>query len=578
MPENSQGEPPKRRPGGDPLTRASEAARRALEARADADGSNNSRDAKDETGATAVIKAGTEGGDRTDQVGSSGVPSSAAGAGQRGQAAGFETVGSASSGNSAIPLPARGERELTKADSAAAVVRGNQEAVRSGGSAGGGGGLTTVERTAWEKRPYPKWWLVAPSAAAIVGLVGWQMNGVRSNSEDELQDRAALALRAKFPKAKLRFHGRDAMISGITATDRRAAHDLVRNVEGVRNVREKVSLSSASVSSRPSATTDAETAAAAAASVDSAPSSDATSSSNSRPSTSTKVAVAAVPTSKAAVPTSKAAATTTKAATTTTEAATTTKAATTTAAATTTTAAATTTKAATTTTAAATTTTAAATTTTAAATTTTAAASTTTAAATTTKATTATTRTTTTSAATSTSQAASSTLDIEPAPEPIVTAPDATATTTSSTPDATSTTTSTTAATESASPATAVDVAEAPVVPLEFGTGSCDLSIEAVAGLDQIVAYLTANPTVRVDISGHADSRGTRIANLNYSTCRADAVRNALVKRGIGSDRLNAAGFGSRKPIASNATADGRDRNRRVDLKYLGQRAVTYTG
>jgi outer membrane protein OmpA-like peptidoglycan-associated protein len=116
------------------------------------------------------------------------------------------------------------------------------------------------------------------------------------------------------------------------------------------------------------------------------------------------------------------------------------------------------------------------------------------------------------------------------------------------------------------------------VVPLEFGTGSCDLSIDALAGLEKIAAYLTANPTVRVDISGHADSRGTRIANLNYSTCRADAVRNALVKRGIGSDRLDAAGFGSRKPIASNATADGRDRNRRVDLKYLGQRAVTYTG
>jgi OmpA-OmpF porin, OOP family len=121
-------------------------------------------------------------------------------------------------------------------------------------------------------------------------------------------------------------------------------------------------------------------------------------------------------------------------------------------------------------------------------------------------------------------------------------------------------------------------LAEAPFVPLEFGSGSCELSGTATAGLDDVVAFLKANPKVKLNITGHADSRGSRIANLNYSTCRADAVRNILVGGGIKADRLVSVGVGARSPIASNTTVDGRDRNRRVDLRYVGAKGVNYTG
>jgi len=69
-----------------------------------------------------------------------------------------------------------------------------------------------------------------------------------------------------------------------------------------------------------------------------------------------------------------------------------------------------------------------------------------------------------------------------------------------------------------------------------------------------------------VVIVGHSDNQGTLDANLALSQRRAEAVRDALVSRGVAAERLDARGVGFLAPVASNATEEGRARNRRVEL------------
>ncbi|MEM7663496.1 MAG: OmpA family protein [Pseudomonadota bacterium] len=72
-----------------------------------------------------------------------------------------------------------------------------------------------------------------------------------------------------------------------------------------------------------------------------------------------------------------------------------------------------------------------------------------------------------------------------------------------------------------------------------------------------------------LQISGHTDNQGSDIINETLSQQRADAVRRALIRRGVPSRRLTAEGFGSRVPIASNFTEAGRAQNRRIEIKVL---------
>lgn len=96
--------------------------------------------------------------------------------------------------------------------------------------------------------------------------------------------------------------------------------------------------------------------------------------------------------------------------------------------------------------------------------------------------------------------------------------------------------------------------------------------------LDGVVAFLDAHPEARVRVRGYSDATGTRVANLAISACRADAVRAALVAKGVAADRLSARGFGARHPVASNATAKGRAANRRVEITFIGGPQIAYTG
>ncbi len=85
--------------------------------------------------------------------------------------------------------------------------------------------------------------------------------------------------------------------------------------------------------------------------------------------------------------------------------------------------------------------------------------------------------------------------------------------------------------------------------------------------LDEAVQILkTEEPSAAVIVEGHTDSVGSEAYNMKLSHRRADAVRSYLVRDGIAANRIQTEGFGKTRPVASNATADGRAQNRRVEL------------
>lgn len=73
-------------------------------------------------------------------------------------------------------------------------------------------------------------------------------------------------------------------------------------------------------------------------------------------------------------------------------------------------------------------------------------------------------------------------------------------------------------------------------------------------------------PDVRISVTGHTDSSGSAARNRQLSAYRADAVRAYLISLGVEANRVTARGAGSSEPLASNASAAGRERNRRIEI------------
>ena len=110
----------------------------------------------------------------------------------------------------------------------------------AGGSSSGGGEIRTTTNTVndvqWNRRK--AWPLLLGSAAVLGGASA--ANYAWANPDGKLTSKAQSELSAKYPGAKVRVHGRDAIITGLpTGADPQAAHDLVRHIEGIRNVREQ---------------------------------------------------------------------------------------------------------------------------------------------------------------------------------------------------------------------------------------------------------------------------------------------------------------------------------------------------
>ncbi|MBS63975.1 OmpA family protein [Salinisphaera sp.] len=102
---------------------------------------------------------------------------------------------------------------------------------------------------------------------------------------------------------------------------------------------------------------------------------------------------------------------------------------------------------------------------------------------------------------------------------------------------------------------------------IEFESGSATLTPKGLQIVDEMAGPIRKLENKRVEIIGHTDNSGSRLANLALSANRAEAVKAALVDKGIPAKSLITLGAGSQRPIASNDTAAGRARNRRIEFR-----------
>lgn len=111
------------------------------------------------------------------------------------------------------------------------------------------------------------------------------------------------------------------------------------------------------------------------------------------------------------------------------------------------------------------------------------------------------------------------------------------------------------------------EVGHVEVPGIFFDFNKSDVKPESKPALDEVAKLLKANPSMRVYVVGHTDSVGTLEANLKLSEARAAAVAKALVTDyGIAATRLKGMGVGPLAPVASNASEEGKAKNRRVEL------------
>jgi outer membrane protein OmpA-like peptidoglycan-associated protein len=100
-----------------------------------------------------------------------------------------------------------------------------------------------------------------------------------------------------------------------------------------------------------------------------------------------------------------------------------------------------------------------------------------------------------------------------------------------------------------------------------FDQGKAEIKAESKPDLDKVVAFMKANPTAQIELSGHTSSEGERNYNKSLSYKRVKACKDYIVNAGIAEERLVAVGYGPDRPVASNDTQAGRTQNRRVELR-----------
>jgi outer membrane protein OmpA-like peptidoglycan-associated protein len=102
---------------------------------------------------------------------------------------------------------------------------------------------------------------------------------------------------------------------------------------------------------------------------------------------------------------------------------------------------------------------------------------------------------------------------------------------------------------------------------IEFRTGSSGQTSASQNELRDVAAILNANSRARAEIIGYTDNAGDAAANQRLSQARAETMANELVGLGVDRSRMNARGNGEEGPVADNSTAEGRQRNRRVEIR-----------
>lgn len=108
---------------------------------------------------------------------------------------------------------------------------------------------------------------------------------------------------------------------------------------------------------------------------------------------------------------------------------------------------------------------------------------------------------------------------------------------------------------------------------ISFDTGRSDIKPNLRPILDQFATGLSSQPNTELRIVGHTDNVGTDAVNDPLSLQRAQSTRDYLVARGVNASRIMTVGRGEHEPVASNATAQGRATNRRVEI-FLAERSA----
>jgi outer membrane protein OmpA-like peptidoglycan-associated protein len=104
---------------------------------------------------------------------------------------------------------------------------------------------------------------------------------------------------------------------------------------------------------------------------------------------------------------------------------------------------------------------------------------------------------------------------------------------------------------------------------VQFESGKSILLQKSYTVLDEVVSVMKQYPEYSLNIEGHTDNQGDDVMNQQLSERRAKACLDYLVTKGIAAGRMASAGFGETRPVADNATAAGRERNRRVQFELF---------
>jgi outer membrane protein OmpA-like peptidoglycan-associated protein len=102
-----------------------------------------------------------------------------------------------------------------------------------------------------------------------------------------------------------------------------------------------------------------------------------------------------------------------------------------------------------------------------------------------------------------------------------------------------------------------------------FDSDKASIRPESTNELDRLIKLLKDNPNIKIELASHTDADGSLEYNQKLSNSRSSSVVDYLIAKGIPAGRLVAKGYGESKPIASNETADGKQKNRRTEFKIL---------
>ena len=104
-----------------------------------------------------------------------------------------------------------------------------------------------------------------------------------------------------------------------------------------------------------------------------------------------------------------------------------------------------------------------------------------------------------------------------------------------------------------------------------FDSGKAILKKESYAALNELYDALKMKPAMVIEIAGHTDNVGSKEANQLLSEQRAVSVRAYLIRKGIAANRIQAKGYGDTEPVAYNDSSEGRQQNRRTEVRIISE-------